>query len=507
MSSEKKSYSRIMKSSSLIGGAQGVNMLIGMVRVKFVAILIGPVGVGLAGTYNATIQFMGMVAGLGLQSSAVRDIVESVASGDEEHVGRVVLTLRRMCWLTGGLGSLAVGLFSRKLSQVTFDSPDYALEISLVGVTILFANVKGGQMAVIQGMRRIGDLARLNIIGTIAGSAVSVGLYAWLGLKGVVPAIVLLGLIQLMASWWFARRISIQPVTMGWVESFRTAGGMVRLGLAFMWSGMLVAGVAYLTRVLIAREIDLLAVGIFTAAFNLSGMVVNFILGAMGADYYPSLTAINSDHERMRTLVNQQTEVGLLLALPGLLGLLALAPWIIRVFYSGDFGQAADLLQWFSLGCLGRVMSWPMGFILLAKGATRLFAFTQTILHVTHAGLILLFFNLVGLEGVAIAYPVLYGVSIFLHLFLSSRLIRYRWNSGVLKLLFVIMPVLFVTFIATKLLPLFPATTVGFFATAGTSIFCLRGLVVRLGTQHRICRIAVKIPVLNIFLPREKRAE
>ena len=39
---DNNSYSRIMKSSSLIGGAQGINMLIGMVRVKFVAILIGP---------------------------------------------------------------------------------------------------------------------------------------------------------------------------------------------------------------------------------------------------------------------------------------------------------------------------------------------------------------------------------------------------------------------------------------------------------------------------------
>ena len=65
MSEPKKSYSRIMKSSSLIGGAQGINILIGMVRVKFVAVLIGPLGVGLAGTYQALIGFIGTFAGLG----------------------------------------------------------------------------------------------------------------------------------------------------------------------------------------------------------------------------------------------------------------------------------------------------------------------------------------------------------------------------------------------------------------------------------------------------------
>ena len=43
MSSEKHSCGQILKSSSIIGGAQGINYLIGMVRVKLVAVLIcGP---------------------------------------------------------------------------------------------------------------------------------------------------------------------------------------------------------------------------------------------------------------------------------------------------------------------------------------------------------------------------------------------------------------------------------------------------------------------------------
>ena len=65
MTEQKKSYSRIMKSSSLIGGAQGINMLIGMVRVKFVAMLIGPMGVGLVATYQATVKLIGVTNCLG----------------------------------------------------------------------------------------------------------------------------------------------------------------------------------------------------------------------------------------------------------------------------------------------------------------------------------------------------------------------------------------------------------------------------------------------------------
>lgn len=502
MRQEKKSYSRIIRSSSLIGGAQGINMLIGMVRVKFVALLIGPVGIGLVGMYQSTVQMIQTLFGLGLQSSAVRDIAEAVGCGDQEHVGRTVLTLRRMCWLTGGAGSLAVVLLSQYLSQLTFSSLDYAVNISWVGLTILFANVQGGQMALIQGMRRIGDLAKLNVFGVASGSIISVGLYWWLGQAGIVPAIVILGLVQLVASWWFARKIEIPKVKMTWGESFRAAGGMVKLGLAFMWSGVLTMGVAYATRVLIAREIDLAAVGIFTAAYGLSGMVANFVLGAMGADYYPSLTAVNQDHKKMRELVNQQTEIGVLLALPGLLGTLALAPWAIKIFYTSEFWQAADLLRWFALGCLGRVISWPLGFVLLAKGAGRLFALTETIANVVHVCLIWGGLALLGVKGSAIAFFALYCFCTGLMLLVSRNLIRFSWNAGVVKLLALMLPVVAGTFLAGMLLPEVPGMIVGLVATAGTSVFCLRGLIIRLGPKHKVCRLVRKIPVVNLIIPR-----
>jgi PST family polysaccharide transporter len=64
----------------------------------------------------------------------------------------------------------------------------------------------------------------------------------------------------------------------------------------------------------------------------------------MGADYYPRLTGVAHDHAAVNRLVNEQTEIGLLLAVPGLLATLALAPWIIRLFYTSEFLPAVELL-------------------------------------------------------------------------------------------------------------------------------------------------------------------
>ncbi len=488
------SYSQILKASSIIGGAQGINLLLGMVRIKFTAVLIGPLGVGLVGNLGAIQGVVGTIAGLGIQSSGVRDVAEAVGKGDQDAIGRTVLALRRVCWLTGLLGAGAMAALSPLLSRWTFGNHDYALEIALLGLVILFGNLAGGQMALIQGYRRIGDLARLNIIGSVAGTLISITCYLSLGLDGIVPALLLMSAVQLAAAWHFARRVPVPAVRMTWIESLRTAGGMVRLGLVFMWSGLIVSLVGYLTRALITQEISLEAVGIFSAAFALSGMLVNFVLGAMGADYYPRLTAVATDHQAVNRLVNEQTEIGLLLAVPGLLATLSLAPWIIRLFYTDAFLPAAELLQWFILGCLGRVVSWPLGFVMLALGKGRWFFITETGANALHLLLIVVGLITLGVEGTAIAFFLLYLAYTAAMLGVARHLTGFAWSGANRRLMMWLLPIVAVTFLAARLLPLWPATGFGVMATMVASVLCLRGLVQRIGVEHRIVQAACRVP-------------
>jgi O-antigen/teichoic acid export membrane protein len=492
--SKPDSYNQILKSTSLIGGSAGVNLLLGMVRMKFAAVLIGPVGVGLVGTYQAIQGMVGTVAGLGIQQSAVRDIAAAVGRKDDEAVGRIVLSLRRICWLTGLMGALAMVALAVPLSQYTFDSAEYAPDIALLGPIILFVNIQGGQSALLQGMRRIGDMARLNVIGAVAGTAVTVALYAWLGMRGIIPSLVLIALIQLLATWHYARKLHVPLVQMSWKESFQSAHGMIRLGLVFMWNGLMVTLVAYLTRAWISQDFDLLAVGIFTAAFSLSGMFINFILGAMGADYYPRLTEVAHDHKAMTRLVNEQTEIGLLLAVPGLLATLTLAPWIIRLFYTEEFLPAADLLQWFIMGCLGRVISWPLGFVMLALAKSKWFFVTETTFNLLHLGMVWIGLTIAGVEGVAVAFFCLYVVYIAVAYGVARALIGFLWSSATKSLLAITLPIVAFAFLSARLLPLSYSTGLGLIVTAVVAILCLRGMVQRLGHDNRIVRIGFLVP-------------
>lgn len=77
----------------------------------------------------------------------------------------------------------------------------------------------------------------------------------------------------------------------------------------------------------------------------------------MGTDFYPRLTAVAEDNAQCNRLVNEQTEVGLLLAGPGILATLALAPLVLVIFYSSRFVAAVGVLRWICLGTLLQVVT------------------------------------------------------------------------------------------------------------------------------------------------------
>ena len=212
-------------------------------------------------------------------------------------------------------------------------------------------------------------------------------IYFTLGSAGIVPALIAAAFVTLACSFWYARRVPVLPLSVSFGETISGARRLLGLGLAFMWGAVLVAGLDLLIRAIIARKFGIEGAGIYQAGWALSGMFASFVLSAMGADFYPRLTATIHDRAQAARAVNEQTEIGVLLALPGLLAALALAPLAIKLLYTPRFLPAADLLPWMALGVFGRVISWPMGFVQLALGASRWFAATETIFAVLWAAL------------------------------------------------------------------------------------------------------------------------
>lgn len=488
------SYGQILRSSSIIGGAQGINYLIGMVRTKLVAVLLGPSGVGLVGLYQSATGLVGTVSGLGLDQSGVRDVAAAHGAGSPDRIAHTVKTLRRMCWLTGIAGWLLTAALSYPLSLWVFGSGEHAWAVAALGITLLFGAVSRGQISIIQGTRRIGDIARLNVIGAIAGTIVAVGVYAWLGQRGIVPVLILTAAFNLGASWWFARRIQTAQVAQSWRQTISNSRQLVSIGTAFMYGAVLASVVGLAIRSLIVRQLGLEANGIYQGAWAISGMFAGFVLSAMGTDFYPRLTAVAGDNEEVNRLVNEQIEIGVLLALPGLMATLAFAGWAMHIFYSARFAEGGRLLPWFALGAFWQVASWPMGMVQMAKGAAGWMYVGRTSGNVLHLGLTLVLLELCGLVGVAwafAAFSFLHGLIAF---WIARRISNYAWGSTAIRRFLLAAAFLVTGLAAQAWLSGFYQITSGFLITASACIYSLRGISASVGETHRIVRIIKQLP-------------
>ena len=494
MSKSANTYGQILKSSSIIGGAQGINYLIAMVRTKLVAVLLGPSGVGLVGLYVSATELVGTIAGLGIGTSGVREVAEAHGGRDVEHVARTVKTLRRACWATGIVGWILAAALSYPLSVYTFGSGERAWAVAILGITILIAAVSSGQSALIQGTRRIGDLARMGMLGAVAGTIIAVGLYGWLGESGIVPVLIVTAAVNLSFSWWFARKIPLATVSLTWKETLGNSKQLVGLGLAFMYGALLAAILGLTIRSVIVRQLGLDANGIYQAAWAISGMFAGFILNAMGTDYYPRLTAVAHDNEQVNRLVNEQIEIGILLALPGLLGTLAFAPWLMRVFYSAKFLPAAGLLPWLALGIFGQVITFPLVFIQRAKGKVGWMIFSQTHYYLLNLVLALFLIRAYGVVAAAWAYALVNYIHGFVVIGIARRLSNFAWTPHSARVAFSAGGLICLGFTSQLLARGFEGFAIGGLLTSAASLFSLRGIASRLGLSHRVVQMVLKFP-------------
>ena len=106
---EEHTYGQILKSSVLIGGSTVLGIGIGIVRTKAMAVLLGPAGFGLMGLYGSIADLVVSIAGMGVNSSGVRQIAEAAGSGDDERIARTVTVLRRTAVLLGIFGRRFAG--------------------------------------------------------------------------------------------------------------------------------------------------------------------------------------------------------------------------------------------------------------------------------------------------------------------------------------------------------------------------------------------------------------
>ena len=407
MNEDRSSYRQIVKATSIFGGVQVFQILVSIIRSKFIAVLLGPLGMGISGLLTSTTSFIESLTNFGLGTSAVRDISAAHATGNTTRMAVVAIVLKRLVWITGLLGAVLTLVLSPWLSQLTFGNKDYTLAFVLISVTLLLNQISTGQKVLLRGTRQVKHLAKAGLIGSVFDYLPLFHFIIFWN-RGNRTGIIITAVTSLLLTWYYARKIQIEPVKVNKVRTIAEGSGMMKLGFMISLSNIITIGASYIVRIFISNTGSIDDVGLYNAGFAIINSYVGLIFTAMSTDYYPRLSSVAHSNKMSRELINQQAEVALLLLAPVILIFLVFINWVVVLLYSSRFIPINDMILYAAIGMLFKAASWSIAFIFLAKGASKVYFWNELIANVYILLLNIIGYRMYGVTGMGISFMIGY---------------------------------------------------------------------------------------------------
>lgn len=450
MTEQQSSYRQIMKATSIFGGVQVFQIIIGIIRSKFIAVLLGPLGMGISGLLTSTTGFVAAMTNFGLSTSAVRDISSAYSTGNGTRLAIVAMVFKRWVWVTGLLGAVLTAILSPLLSEITFGNRNYTFAFIWLSITILLNQISAGQSALLRGMRKIRYMAQSGMIGSLFGLFTTIPLYFFYGINGIVPGIIVTAITSLLLTWYYSRQLDINRVYVSKARTLVEGKEMLKMGFLISMSGLITLGASYIVRIFINRIGGVEQVGLYSAGFAIINTYVGMIFTAMSTDYYPRLSAVAHSNGESRNVINQQAEIALLILAPILISFLVFINWVVILLYSKQFLPVTVMIYWAALGMFFKAASWSIAFIFLAKGTSKLFFWNELVTNVYLLAFNILGYFYMGLTGLGLSFFVSYFIYL-IQVYIVARLyFDFTFTTAFVKIFLLQLGLALLSFLVVK---------------------------------------------------------
>ncbi len=417
-------------------------MAINLVRVKIVAVLLLPYGVGITSQVTNLINTLTVLLFLGLGPGVAKFLASHRETGDEAAAARVVTTSTAVLLVTSFMG-LVIGLaLARPIAGWALQDTSLVILVLIGLIGVPFSVFYNLGRAFLQGHKAVRAIAVANVASAALSFATVVPLVYWLGVRGAVINIGLTWALNAGFYWYFWLRGDGARFFRRGAFDWPVARELVRYGAASLAVGAAASLALLAVRSLIINQFGAEQNGLYQAVYGLSVQYMTLVTGAMATYSFAQISGIASRLERdtssrgeLEREINNNVRLVLLVIVPVLAGVVLLRKVGLIVFYSPAFLPAAPLFSLQALGDLFLACAWAFGLALLPLGRVG-----PWLLINLSAPLVLLvgssaLLPQIGLAGVVTAYAVGQALQAALSWWYLRRVTGFRLSRMNLRLL------------------------------------------------------------------------
>lgn len=432
---EENSYGTILKRISAFGGVQIFNILINLIRGKFVAMFLGPEGMGISSMFMSSSNTVQQFGSLGLNLALVKEV--AAARDDRSLRSKVIGVALRLIVLTSIFGGVLCILLSPWLSYWSFGNYGFTGSFLVLGVFVSFSIGGSGFLALLQGMSEVKRLSKASLVGGLSGLLGGVPLYYFWGNKGIVPAILLMGITMFLFYYIsFRQSVDYDKAEIKLNTHLPLIKKLLSLGLVLMIGNLVGTAVNFAINTFIRSLGNIDNVGLFQAANSLTNQYIGIIFSAMAMDYFPRLSTVASNPTKMRMVVNRQAEVVILMITPLVLLLTLTTPWVIRLLLSKEFLIITDLVRWLGAGVLLQAISFPLSYLFVARDNKKAYVWIEVVLtNFLWLASSIAFYYIYSLIGLGISLVVRSAIDILIVYFSVKKIYGFEYTGECLRTL------------------------------------------------------------------------
>ena len=447
MSTEKNhkeaSVARVLKYTGILGGVQGLYVLLGLVRNKLTSILLGVGGVGLIDMYSRTADLICSSTNLGISFCAIQHIAElndkgvdeeglPLAPADNPQLVHYIRLVRSWVAYTAMAGFLVALLLAPMWAFILLGSTRHASMVVLLSPLVPVLALSGGEMAVLRGLRRLRTIALITLCGAFTTLLITLPIYYVLGTTGIPPALVASAAVLLVMQWFAAQRIMPYRINLFSWRFLKRGRRMLQLGVGYILTGIVCSGCELLVRSYIVHYGSMAAAGLCAAGLTLTVTYTRLVFTSMDSDYFPRLSATNGDVERQNTAINRQIDVLMLLMVPLLVVFAIFLPIIVPLLYTEDFVEAIPMVYAALFYMFFKAVSSPIAYLSLARSRSRLYFFVEVSYSVAFLLTAVVGFCLWDVVGLGVALSLSNLIYLFVVWTVYGRVFGFRMNGATL---------------------------------------------------------------------------
>lgn len=410
----------LIKIASINSVAILIRIFSGFLTSKFIAIYVGPEGMGLVGNLRNFLATIQSFSTLGLYNGIVKYFAEF--KDQKLKLSQTVTTVFIVSFVASLLLSIYCYFNSEYLNALVFNSQtSYAYIIKILAIALPFYALNMILLAALNGFSRHRRIIVINIFSQVLSAIFTIVLIWQHQLDGaLIAAVVSPSLILLITLF----SLSDLKIIFGLfkVKNFNFAAlkNLGSFSLMALFSSITLPMVMLAIRSHIMDTLGYEEAGFWEAILRLSDYYLMFITTLMTLYLLPRFSEIRNRNEFRNEIIHFYKTIIPIFGV-GLIAIYFLRKFIIQLVFTSEFVEVEDLFFWQLMGDFVKVLSIVISYQFLAKKMLVHYLLVEAFSVVTVYFTSIYFIDTIGLKGVVIAHFVSYLVHYIVLLIIFNK--------------------------------------------------------------------------------------